>query len=249
MRVLIECGCQGRAFAVSRIGREVSLAAFLLAVQVVLHPLAALENARQAPPFGARLPVQKRLPEASPFRLEIQRSEYRIVSGASSPKVKSGAAEGLSPMIERHAAARGLDPALVHAVIKTESAYRPEAVSPKGAVGLMQVMPATGRRFGVSDLDRPESNLKAGTTYLRHLLDRFDNVSLALAAYNAGEGAVRRFGNAIPPYPETRGYVQEVLRSYGKVVQENPVPRVYVEGVRLIDGDLASYRLIDTARH
>lgn len=150
-------------------------------------------------------------------------------------------------MIERHAAARGLDPALVHAVIKAESAYRPEAVSPKGAVGLMQVMPATGRRFGVSDLAQPESNLKAGTTYLRHLLDRFDDVPLALAAYNAGEGAVRRFGNAIPPYPETRGYVQNVLRSYGKVVQENPVLRVYVEGARLTDGDLASYRLIDTA--
>jgi len=151
-------------------------------------------------------------------------------------------------MIERHAVARGLDPALVHAVIKAESAYRPEAVSPKGAVGLMQVMPATGRRFGVSDLEQPESNLKAGTTYLRHLLDRFDNVLLALAAYNAGEGAVRRFGNAIPPYPETRGYVQEVLRSYGKVGPEKHVPQVYVEGVRLADGDLASYRLIDPTR-
>lgn len=243
----IEPGRPGRAWAVSRIDRKLSLVVLLLAVQAVLHPLAALENTRQGPSSGPRLPVQKRLPEPSPFRLEIQRSEYRVVSGAPPPTVKSGAARGLSPMIERHAAARGLDPALVHAVIKAESAYRSEAVSPKGAVGLMQVMPATGRRFGVNDLAQPESNLRAGTTYLRHLLDRFDDVSLALAAYNAGEGAVRRFGNAIPPYPETRGYVQEVLRSYGKVVQENPVSRVYVEGARLTDGDLASYRLIDTA--
>lgn len=243
----IEPGRPGQALVVSRIGRELSLVVLLLAVQAVLHPLAALENTRQGPPSGPRLPVQKRLPEPSPFRLEIQRSEYRVVSDAPPPTVRSGAVRGLSPMIERHAAARGLDPALVHAVIKAESAYRPEAVSPKGAVGLMQVMPATGRRFGVSDLAQPESNLKAGTTYLRHLLDRFDDVPLALAAYNAGEGAVHRFGNAIPPYPETRGYVQNVLRSYGKVVQENPVSRVYVEGARLTDGNLASYRLIDTA--
>lgn len=245
----IECGCRGRASAAGRVCRAVSLAVLLLAVQAVSHPAAALENARQSGPFVARLPVQKKLLEPNPFRLEIQRSEYRVVSSAPSPTVKSRAAQGLSPMIERHAAARGLDPAMVHAVIKAESAYRPEAISPKGAVGLMQVMPATGRRFGVSDLVQSEGNLKAGTTYLRHLLDRFDDMSLALAAYNAGEGAVRRFGNAIPPYPETRGYVQEVLRSYGKLMQESPVPRVYVEGARLADGDLASYRLIDTARH
>lgn len=182
----------------------------------------------------------------SPFRLEIQRSDYRLNTGAVTDTLaprKNGAA--LSAMIDRHAVSKGLDPALVHAVIRAESDYRPDAVSPKGAIGLMQVMPATGRRFGVSDLDVPERNLHAGTTYLRHLLDRFDNVPLALAAYNAGEGAVSRFGNKIPPYPETQGYVQGILRAYRKDVAPDALsPRAYAEGVRLAADDMAAYRLV-----
>lgn len=185
--------------------------------------------------------------EPSPFRLEIQRSDYRLnpgtVTDTLTPRKKGSA---LSAMIDRHAASKGLDPALVHAVIRAESDYRPDAVSPKGAVGLMQVMPATGRRFGVSDLDVPEHNLKAGTTYLRHLIDRFDNVPLALAAYNAGEGAVSRFGNKIPPYPETQGYVQGILRAYRKdLIPDAPVPTLYTDGVRLAAEDLAPYRLVN----
>lgn len=187
----------------------------------------------------------------SPFRLEIQRAAYRLNTGALTetlaPRRKGSA---LSAMIDRHANAKGLDPALVHAVIRAESAYRPDALSPKGAIGLMQVMPATGRRFGVNDLDVPERNLQAGTTYLRHLLDRFDNVSLALAAYNAGEGAVSRFGNKIPPYPETQGYVQGILRSYRKELSlDTPMPTLYTDGVRLAADDLAPYRLVNTGRY
>jgi soluble lytic murein transglycosylase-like protein len=107
----------------------------------------------------------------------------------------------------------GVDDALVHAVIAVESAYQPRARSPKGARGLMQLMPSTARQYGVRNAYVPEANLEAGIRHLRALLDRFD-VSLALAAYNAGEAAVRRFGG-IPPYRETREYVRRVLALAG----------------------------------
>lgn len=111
-----------------------------------------------------------------------------------------------------------LDPALVQAVIHVESAYQPHARSRTGALGLMQVMPATGARYGVSEpkqLLDPALNIEVGTHYLRDLHTMFKgNTELILAAYNAGEGAVARYGNRIPPYPETRDYVRRTLSIY-----------------------------------
>ncbi len=120
----------------------------------------------------------------------------------------------LTPVIQQVAVAYQLEPALLHAVISAESGYNPQARSPKGARGLMQLMPATAQRFGVVDPYEPITNLTGGARYLRWLLDMFTDLRLALAAYNAGEGAVQRYGNAIPPYPETRTYVQRVLDFY-----------------------------------
>jgi len=120
----------------------------------------------------------------------------------------------LASAIQQTAVAYQLEPALLHAVISAESGYDSQARSPKGARGLMQLMPDTARRFGVSDPDDPTENLHGGARYLRWLLDLFTDVHLALAAYNAGEGAVQRYGNAIPPYPETRTYVRRVLEFY-----------------------------------
>src|SRR5687767_4657687 len=118
-------------------------------------------------------------------------------------------------LIARVAREQQVDPALLHAVITVESAYNPNAKSPKGATGLMQLMPDTAKRYGVTDLVNPQENLRAGAKYLRDLLAMFDNnLRLVLAAYNAGEGAVARSGNRIPPYPETRAYVPRVLRHY-----------------------------------
>lgn len=122
-----------------------------------------------------------------------------------------------APLIERVAREQQLHPELLHAVVRVESAYDPKAVSSKGAVGLMQLMPATAARFGVSDREDPQQNLKAGARYLRELLGMFDNdLTLALAAYNAGENAVIRYGNRVPPFPETRDYVRKVQSLYGQ---------------------------------
>jgi soluble lytic murein transglycosylase-like protein len=118
-------------------------------------------------------------------------------------------------MIERIANAHDLRPELIHAVIRAESAYQADAVSSKGAVGLMQLMPATAERYGVVDRSDPEQNVQGGVAYLRDLLELFESdLRLALAAYNAGENAVMRYGNAIPPYPETQNYVRKVIRFY-----------------------------------
>jgi soluble lytic murein transglycosylase-like protein len=107
-----------------------------------------------------------------------------------------------------------VDPALVKAVISTESGWNPRAVSRKGAVGLMQVIPETAQRFGVSNPYDPEQNVEAGTTYLKALLDRYNgDLEKSLAAYNAGEHAVDHTGG-IPPYWETRRYVRKVTDAY-----------------------------------
>lgn len=119
-------------------------------------------------------------------------------------------------LVEQAARRYGLDPALVDAVVRAESGYDPQATSPAGAVGLMQLMPATARALGVADPYDPVQNVEGGVRYLRGLLDRFGDVRLALAAYNAGPGAVVRFGG-VPPYRETRAYVDRVLSAWQRL--------------------------------
>ena len=114
----------------------------------------------------------------------------------------------------------GVPAALLHAVIKVESGYNPRAVSPKGAVGLMQLMPETAKRYGVSNRTDPDESVEGGARYLRDLLDLFnEDISLALAAYNAGEQAVKRYGNVIPPFRETKQYVAQVTSWYRQFLQ------------------------------
>lgn len=120
-------------------------------------------------------------------------------------------------LIAQVAARHKVDAKLVHAVIQAESAYRPDAISSAGAVGLMQLMPATASQFGVSDITNPEQNIDGGTRYLKHLIDLFPNsLHLAIAAYNAGENSVLRYNYSIPPYPETQNYVKQVLAIYNQ---------------------------------
>lgn len=123
------------------------------------------------------------------------------------------AARPFGELIAAVAARNGVDARLVHAVVEVESAYQARARSPRGAQGLMQLMPATARQYAVRDPYDPEANLEAGVRHLKSLLGRFD-LALALAAYNAGEAVVRQYGG-LPPFPETRRYVRRVLERVG----------------------------------
>lgn len=120
------------------------------------------------------------------------------------------------PLIGKAARRYRIDEALLNAVVTAESAYDPKAVSKAGAVGLMQLMPATARRYGSGDRYNPESNVYAGSRYLRDLLVQFDNTRLAVAAYNAGENNVIRYGYKVPPFKETQKYVRKVMYYYDK---------------------------------
>ena len=118
--------------------------------------------------------------------------------------------------IRRAAKAADVHPALVRAVIVVESGFNPRAMSRRGAIGLMQLMPGTARRYGAFNAFDPEQNISAGARYLSDLIARYgvDRLELVLAAYNAGEGAVQKYGNRIPPFRETRAYVPNVLKMY-----------------------------------
>ena len=118
------------------------------------------------------------------------------------------------PLVRAAATRHQLNPELIKAVIRQESGFRPCVVSEKGAMGLMQLMPATARQYAVADPYDPASNIEAGIKHLKSLLERFTE-ELALAAYNAGEAAVQRF-RGVPPYPETRSYVDRILRLAGR---------------------------------
>jgi soluble lytic murein transglycosylase-like protein len=120
-----------------------------------------------------------------------------------------------SPNVTAAARTSNVDVALIDAVISAESAYDPAALSSTGAVGLMQLMPDTAQRYGVTDRWDPEQNIHGGTRYLRDLMRKFhNNLKLTIAAYNAGEGAVKKYGNRIPPYAETKKYVPKVMAFY-----------------------------------
>jgi soluble lytic murein transglycosylase-like protein len=122
--------------------------------------------------------------------------------------------DGAEKLVREAAERHSVDPALVRAVIETESNWNPSAVSRRGAVGLMQLIPTTAQRFGVNDLYSPQQNVDAGVKYLKTLLERYNgNLDLALAAYNAGEGAVDR-AHGVPSFRETRDYVQRVQSAY-----------------------------------
>lgn len=158
------------------------------------------------------------------FTDKPMRGNYRLLwrsgkkrssnTGWSMARMRENRAK-VTPLIENVAKQLRLHPGLLHAVVRVESAYDPRAVSKKGARGLMQLMPATADRYGVSDSYDPRQNLQGGAQYLKDLLKLFEfDIKLALAAYNAGENAVFKYGNKIPPFPETQNYVKKVLNEF-----------------------------------
>ncbi len=161
------------------------------------------------------------LPNPSPARLtsivKMDRRSGKLVRTMVAPVSAAGLeirqpAPALSALISRIAAEQALPPELIHSVIRVESNYNPFAISSKGALGLMQLIPATARRFGVADAFDPADNIQGGARYLKYLLELYrGDYPLALAAYNAGEEAVARYGG-IPPFPETQNYVVQVRR-------------------------------------
>jgi len=160
-----------------------------------------LTNVPADPRFGVLIPESMQAPSTDEQRAAQRRS--------ASPKTQFDA------YVASAAREHNLDEALLRAIITVESGYDPHAVSRRGAIGLMQLMPATAQRYGVTDLYNPVENIRAGARYLRDLMQKFnDDLTLALAAYNAGENAVIRYGNRIPPYLETRSYVPRVMEWY-----------------------------------
>lgn len=151
----------------------------------------------------------------APDEVPYPEPEVQAAAPAPAPIQADATAVPYGEIIDKVAAEQGVNAKLVRALVQVESAYHPRARSPKGAMGLMQLMPATARQYGVADPYDPAANIEAGIKHLKSLLQRFPkSVALALAAYNAGEGAVTRF-NAIPPYAETRNYVSRILSLAG----------------------------------
>ena len=133
---------------------------------------------------------------------------------------------GLDRLIRLNGSKYNVDPYLIFLVMEQESHFNTHAVSPKGARGLMQLMPGTAARFGVRRSHDPAQNISGGTRYLRELLNRFNNrVDLVLASYNAGEGAVAKFGNRVPPYRETRNYVKKISYRYKRTTARTRKPK------------------------
>jgi len=192
---------------------------------LVLAGLAANANPAQAQIAsvtaidGRRLFVNEEPPAIAKFSTKPTTSKAIYLPGEISFTGQDRPAmyldrDGAEKMVREAAERHKVDPALVRAVIETESNWNPTAKSRKGAVGLMQLIPSTAQRFGVTDTFNPRQNVDAGVRYLKTLLERYrGNLDLALAAYNAGEGAVDRAGG-VPAYRETRNYVQRVQDAY-----------------------------------
>lgn len=158
---------------------------------------------------------------------------YRTTTPVERPAVD----EGYESLVQQHAQVHDLRPELVRAVIQVESGFNPRATSPKGAMGLMQLMPATARELGVVNAYDPAENIRGGTLYLRRLLDRYDgDERLALAAYNAGSGAVDRYGRAVPPYRETRDYVRRVGLRAGTSTESGVPRRAIYKTIETVEG-------------
>lgn len=216
-----ECGVMQRALSPAQAQKFRAMHA---ACGGAFAPPARNHAEAPAPRVARQLALSGRAVAAVPAPLALQPvPRSRPVAAPRSSRVRPAAATAaralqMSPLLDEAAAAHRIDPLLLHAVAQVESSYNPQAVSHAGARGLMQVMPATGQRFGVgaaASLHDARVNVDAAARYLKTLQGRFGNdLPLVLAAYNAGEGAVERYGRRIPPYAETRSYVSQVLRRY-----------------------------------
>jgi soluble lytic murein transglycosylase-like protein len=217
------------------------LAGWLAAARPSVAQIAAETDGSGRRMFVNAEPTPVRLMPAKP-RTTIYMPGESSFMGEGRPAVSIDR-DGVEKLVREAADRHQVDPALVRAVIETESNWNPAAVSRKGALGLMQLIPTTAQRFGVNDAFSPKQNVDAGVKYLKTLLERYNgNLDLALAAYNAGEGAVDR-AHGIPSFRETRNYVQRVQEAYyrpgsGRLdnayTRKNPIHRVVDASGRII---------------
>lgn len=211
---------------------RVSLSSLLLAANVLVCPAApaasdeniwSFEDSEGVAHFSNvpdNSPYRLYLKDPGSYRLKTERDDRAIATRTKAVRPWTISQDKLpfAGMVAAAASEHKLDPALLHAIIHVESRHNPAAVSSKGAIGLMQLLPETARRMGIENASTPERNISAGARYMRFLLDTFGkDIELALAAYNAGENAVIRYGNRIPPYRETLAYVPAVIAAYDEL--------------------------------
>jgi soluble lytic murein transglycosylase-like protein len=192
------CSRKARGLA---LGNKMVYICFTL-VMLAASPMRAAEAESSPPPKSYKTVVK-----VDPRTGKLVRTQVPL-----HPPVSS---EAIPELVEKTSRAHDVDPLLVDSLIRVESNYNPNAISPKGAEGLMQLMPPTARMLGVNDSFNPAENIEAGVKYLKYLQDLYKDDRLALAAYNAGPGAVDRF-KQVPPYPETQKYVEKVGKKYGE---------------------------------
>ncbi len=212
-------GKTGRSAARAEMAARTALAsAFFLASLAFFESLASAQIAKVTNTEGRQLFINADPPAfakltASKARATIYLPAESSLTGRYHPSMNIDR-DGVEKLVKEAAERHRVDPALVRAVIETESNWNPSAYSRKGAGGLMQLIPTTAQRFGAYDVFNPKQNIDAGVKYLKTLLERYNgNLDLALAAYNAGEGAVDR-ANGVPAFRETRNYVQRVQNAY-----------------------------------
>jgi len=200
------------------------IAAALYAAEPGTRVMRRVETVRADPQSGRLVRSVSVTSRVVGERLVAEKVIAPRVIAAAGPAVESAPAAppDIDEAVEQIAAQQSLPPRLIHSVIKVESNYNPFAVSNKGAFGLMQLVPATARRFGVSNVFNPVQNIQGGARYLRYLLDLYrGDYPLALAAYNAGEGAVAKYGG-VPPYKETQNYLVLVHKQLEKAGKAEP---------------------------
>ena len=185
-------------------------------LEITLHRMSEIEHSFQS--LMSRSGMSLQTPEAQQDFQKILDKTVQLEKANKAPTSTNANASRaeIDSLIEEYSAKNGLDADLVKAVVRQESGFNPKATSKCGAMGLMQLMPATAKGLGVTNAYDAEQNIYGGTKYLKGLLDRFDNnKELALAAYNAGPNAVKKY-KGIPPYAETQNYVKSIMKSYDK---------------------------------
>ncbi len=184
-------------------------------------------------PMSSKDQEQQRAEEMAKKKTEVEKSQtapkVKIPVALAGRHITSGNSS-VDAIVYEAASQTGLDPCLIFSVMRAESGFNPAAISHKGASGLMQLMPATASRFGVKNIFDARENIHAGSRYLRWLLDRFNgDLRLALAGYNAGEGAVEFYGLRIPPFLETQNYVRIIYARYSQIHTASAPPAVSAE--------------------